>query len=78
MGFMKPKTPRIEQTPIYAQQKTPDYAGGTASAGRRTTDRERAAQNTVLTSSTGVGTLAPTASTELTGNNGGKKTVLGQ
>lgn len=69
MGIFKtPKTPTVEAAPVYAQQKTPDYAAGAASAGRRATDKIRGAVPTILTSQDGV--LTSTASSAA-------KTLLG-
>ncbi|OHV24936.1 hypothetical protein EOS93_25235 [Rhizobium sp. RMa-01] len=74
--FSSPKTSTAEVTPPveYAQQKTPDYAAAEGTAARRATDKAKGATNTVLTSPTGTGALAPTSSPTLTGD---KKTLLG-
>ena len=57
-------TPAVERS----QTRMPDGATARSAAGRRTSDRVRAGQNTILTSGSGVQTLAPTAG----------KTLLGQ
>lgn len=54
--------------PQYAQSRDPDGNVVRSTQGRRTTDRMRAASPTVLTSGSGVTTVAPTE----------KKTLLGQ
>lgn len=76
--FSSPKTQTAEVTPPteYAQQKTPDYAAAQTTAARRATDKTRGATSTILTSPTGVGSLAETASPTLTGTDS-KKTLLG-
>lgn len=64
--FSQPDAPKVEVPPEYAQQRAPD--GGTASsAGRRTSDRLRAGTSTILTSGSGVTSMADTS----------KKTLLG-
>lgn len=64
--FNQPSPAAPTMPPEYAQQRAPD--GGTAStAGRRTADRLRAGSSTVLTSGSGVTSMADT----------GKKTLLG-
>lgn len=64
-------TPSIDppQKPVeYAQQQQPDGAAVRSATSRRTQDRMRAAQSTVLTSGSGVAAGAPA----------GGKTLLGQ
>ncbi|MFK0382843.1 hypothetical protein [Agrobacterium sp. NPDC090273] len=76
--FSSPKTTAAVPVapPEYAQQKTPDYAAAQATTARRATDRIKGASSTILTSATGVGSLAQTSSPTLTGTDG-KKTLLG-
>lgn len=62
-----PKIDAPEVAPERAATRTPDNEA-TSAAGRRQTDRLRAGSDTILTSSTGVTTAAPTAG----------KTLLGQ
>ncbi len=51
----KPKMPKVEQTPIYAQQLDARLCRRAASANRRVTDKSGAAQSTILTSASGRG-----------------------
>ncbi|MGZ2448301.1 hypothetical protein ACVIRO_001055 [Rhizobium ruizarguesonis] len=70
------KTPEVVPPTEYAQQKTPDYAAAESTAARRATDKTKGATSTVLTSPTGTGALADTATPQLTGTDA-KKTLLG-
>ncbi|WP_246647635.1 hypothetical protein [Rhizobium laguerreae] len=70
-----PKTAEVVAPTEYAQQKTPDYAAAETTAARRVTDKTKGVASTVLTSPTGTGALADTASPQLTGAD--KKTLLG-
>ena len=72
----KPETAAVTPPTEYAQQKTPDYAAAESTAARRASDKTKGATSTILTSSTGTGALAQTATPTLTGADP-KKTLLG-
>ena len=63
-----PSAPQLQEPTEYAAQRAPDGDAVRSSTSRRTLDRMRSGQNTVLTSGSGVSETAAT----------GKKTLLGQ